>query len=109
MFYRWCNYDGQKEVIIDDYEGTIAAVHLKTWFDRYPCQVEVKGGMMALRATTFIITSNFTLKQVLLKQCNDDEQSHWYKENYHALRRRIHRMVEYRAENDTIDHLMPAF
>lgn len=93
-----CNYDGQKAVIIDDYGGTIEAVHLKTWFDRYPCQVEVKGGSMALRATTFIVTSNFDLETLIAKMC-PDRDSDYLRQTWNALRIRIHKYVEYRAFN----------
>lgn len=56
----WNGYLCQKEVIIDDFgPNGIDINHLLRWFDRYKCAVETKGGMVALYATTFIVTSNF--------------------------------------------------
>lgn len=56
----WSGYLNEKEVIIDDFgpQG-IDINHLLRWFDRYKCYVESKGGMIALCAHTFIVTSNF--------------------------------------------------
>jgi len=56
----WNGYLCQKEVIIDDFgPNGIDINHLLRWFDRYKCLVETKGGMVALYAETFIVTSNF--------------------------------------------------
>lgn len=50
----------EKDVIIDDFgPNGIDINHLLRWFDRYRCYVENKGGMIALYADNFIITSNF--------------------------------------------------
>lgn len=57
----WNGYLYEKEVIIDDFApGGIDINHLLRWFDRYKCMVETKGGMVALVATVFIVTSNFS-------------------------------------------------
>lgn len=56
----WNGYLCQKDVIIDDFgPNGIDINHLLRWFDRYKCLVENKGGMVALYATNFIVTSNF--------------------------------------------------
>jgi len=56
----WNGYLLQKDVIIDDFgPNGIDINHLLRWFDRYKCIVETKGGMVALYATNFIVTSNF--------------------------------------------------
>lgn len=54
----WDGYKGQKTVIIDEFTGRIDWSYLALWFDRYPCNVEVKGFSTPLLATTFFITSN---------------------------------------------------
>lgn len=56
----WNNYLLETTVIIDDFgpQG-IDINHLLRWFDRYKCYVEYKGGMLPLKASTFIVTSNF--------------------------------------------------
>lgn len=56
----WNGYMCEKNVIIDDFgPNGIDINHLLRWFDRYKCLVENKGGMIALYADNFIITSNF--------------------------------------------------
>jgi len=56
----WNGYMLEKEVIIDDFgPNGIDINHLLRWFDRYKCFVETKGGMIALYAIKFIVTSNF--------------------------------------------------
>jgi len=56
----WNGYLFQRDVIIDDFgpQG-IDITRLLVWFDRYKCTVETKGGMCALLADNFIVTSNF--------------------------------------------------
>jgi len=61
----WNGYLQEKEVIIDDFgPNGIDINHLLRWFDRYKCLVETKGGMVALYAEKFIVTSNFHPKDL---------------------------------------------
>jgi len=61
----WNGYMMEKDVIIDDFGPCgIDINHLLRWFDRYKCMVETKGGMVALYACNFIVTSNFEPKQI---------------------------------------------
>ena len=46
---------------MDDFGAKINLEHLKVWWDRYSTNVEVKGGHVALAATTFLVTSNKSL------------------------------------------------
>lgn len=61
----WDGYRGQKNVIIDEFDGQINLAHLKVWCDPTgtACQVEVKGGAVSLQATNFWITSNRDWRQ----------------------------------------------
>jgi len=54
----WDGYQGQNNVIIDEFRGQIGISHLLRWFDRYPVIVENKGGATVLKATTIWVTSN---------------------------------------------------
>lgn len=54
----WTGYQGQKDVIFDEFRGGIDISHLLRWLDRYPVNVETKGSSCPLLATTFIFTSN---------------------------------------------------
>lgn len=54
----WCGYQGQKNVIIDEFDGAIAFNHLSRWIDRYPNNVETKHGAVSNRFEQVWITSN---------------------------------------------------
>lgn len=55
----WCGYEGEKEVIYDDFDGNHCSFSAwKKWVDRYPMRVEFKGGGCQLAATIHIITTN---------------------------------------------------
>jgi len=54
----WVGYRGEAHIIIDEFRGGIDIAHLLRWIDKYPVQVETKGGASALQATHFILTSN---------------------------------------------------
>jgi len=56
----WHGYMLQRECVIDDVAPDgIDIVRFLVWFDRYPCNVETKGGMLPLYCNKFIVTSNF--------------------------------------------------
>lgn len=56
----WNGYQLEKTCIIDDFGPRgIDINHLLRWFDRYKCFVEVKGDMVPLYVTRWIVTSNF--------------------------------------------------
>lgn len=63
----WCGYQGEENVIIDEFRGGIDVAHLLRWFDRYPVRVEIKGSSVPLVASRVWITSNL-------------EPSYWYPE-----------------------------
>lgn len=54
----WCGYQGQANVIIDEFRGGIDISHMLRWLDRYPVRVEIKGSSVPLSASKFWITSN---------------------------------------------------
>lgn len=65
----WDGYKGEDTVIIDELNTEcIGITKLLTWFDKYKCSVEVKGGTIGLRATKFIITSNLSLDELLVNE-----------------------------------------
>lgn len=82
----WDGYQGQSNVIIDEFRGAIDISHILRWLDRYPVRVERKGGSMALRARTFWITSNLPPLS-------------WYSEldepTKEALQRRLTNIIEF--------------
>ncbi|AJD07502.1 replication-associated protein [Odonata-associated circular virus-20] len=61
----WDGYDGHKEVIIDDFRGSsIAFTDLLRLLDRYPMQVECKGGSRQFLAEKISITSIYHPEKV---------------------------------------------
>lgn len=54
----WCGYQGEENVIIDEFRGGINVAHMLRWLDRYPVLVETKGSSRPLSAIRFWITSN---------------------------------------------------
>lgn len=54
----WDGYQGQENVVMDEFRGKIDISHLLRWLDRYPVSVETKFGGCVLRAKKIWITSN---------------------------------------------------
>lgn len=53
-------------MLIDDADLAIKPMewHYKRWLDRYPMQVEYKGGMMMINPEIVVITSQYTPEQI---------------------------------------------
>lgn len=77
----WCGYQGQSNIVIDEFRGDIGINSVLRWFDRYPVCVETKGSQVVLKATKIWITSNVhpddwyphldqTTKEALLRRLN---------------------------------------
>lgn len=87
----WDGYKGQLNVVIDEMTaGCIGICHLLRWFDWYPCQLEVKGSCIGLKATNFWVTSNLSLDELL-----ENERE----EHKNALKRRITKVKEFLVRN----------
>lgn len=55
----WDHYDGQTTVIMDDFDGSFLSFgDFKRIVDRYPTYVEIKGGVVPLLASHFVLTTN---------------------------------------------------
>lgn len=55
----WDGYCNEQIVLVDDFSDNIKDLDIAFWnavFDRYPCPVETKGGMMQLTTSFFIVT-----------------------------------------------------
>lgn len=76
----WCGYQGQKNVVVDEFRGNISISNMLRWLDRYPVSVEIKGSSRPLLAENFWITSNV-------------EPKYWYpdldNDTWEALQRRL--------------------
>lgn len=54
----WDGYQGQENVVIDEFRGKIDISHMLRWLDRYPVIVECKFGAVSFAAKKIWITSN---------------------------------------------------
>lgn len=83
----WDGYERHEAVVIDEYYGWLPYDLLLRVADRYPMQVEVKGGQVNFTAKTICITSNIPPKM-------------WYKNisNLGALYRRVTKWIVFNAD-----------
>lgn len=59
---KWFDgYFGQESILLDDFDkgGECLGHHIKIWADKWKAYGEIKGSMVALKHTKFIVTSNY--------------------------------------------------
>lgn len=63
----WNGYNGEPTVVADDVDLSWKDVfsYFKWWADKFPFKGETKGGMVELRPTKFVVTSNRTIEELL--------------------------------------------
>ena len=59
----WDGYQGQENVVIDEFRGKIDISHMLRWCDKYPVVVENKFGACVFKAKEIWITSNISPEQ----------------------------------------------
>jgi len=60
----WDGYDNEELIVLDDFapeHGKYLGYFLKIWADHYVFNAEVKGGMLRIRPTYIIVTSQYKL------------------------------------------------
>ena len=86
----WDGYEGQSVAIIDEFYGWLSWTEILRLCDRYPCQVETKGGSVQFVSKTLVFLSNLHPLQ-------------WYnnpKCQYPTLARRIENLAQMRESGD---------
>lgn len=87
----WSGYTGQEVVIMDDFRPSkeIPFNFILTLFDRYPLQVETKGGTVEFTSQTIIVTSPYSPEQTL-------QNMEWIgTEETKQLTRRIEHVIQF--------------
>lgn len=69
----WDGYDGEKVVVLDDLDIGALCHFLKIWGDRASCKGEVKGGIVWLNYDYFIVTSNYSIEEIVNMNRKRDE------------------------------------
>lgn len=95
----WTGYNGQTEVLLDDFRGTVPLHMVLKWLDGYPVQVPVHGGYCYLNARTVYITSNVPLED-LYRGCDERSRA--------ALRRRITEIRELSHATEVTGNTSPS-
>ncbi len=92
----WFNgYDGESALLIDDYVPyTIEANILLRMCDRYPLQVQVKGGMVWANWSKVYITSNKTFRDCFANTYEHDGMTRRIPERHRLLMRREDNSVQ---------------
>jgi len=83
------NYQQEKTVLLDDFNGEVKLTFLLQVLDKYPIQIPIKGGFVWWCPDTIILTCN-------THPCN------WYdyatrQDSYAALKRRFHKILKFTA------------
>lgn len=63
-------YDGQENVLFDDFRGELPFGHLLILLDRYRCTVQVKGGTVQFKPKNIVITSPYSPYDLYSNQTN---------------------------------------
>lgn len=90
----WDGYRGQDTVIFDDFKGSSMRLHdFQLVIDKYPHEVEVKGGFVPLSATRYVFTSN-------------KHPSEWYSETADPHGSVMRRINEFCADRGRLIHML---
>lgn len=61
----WDGYQGEEVVILEDLDGPFLNHYLKIWGDKWRATGEVKGAVVPLMHKWFIVTSNYSIREIV--------------------------------------------
>lgn len=96
----WDGYNGQEDVVLDDYKSWLPWSTLLQLLDRYPMQVPVKGGHANFIAKRIFITTNFLPSDWYSK---DTDGGFTRKYPLDALTRRVDSWRAFRRSRDSAE------
>lgn len=96
----WNGYNGEEDVILDDYKAWLPWSTLLQVLDRYPMQVPTKGGFTAFFPKRLIITTNFLPSEWYGK---DEDGGRARKYPLDALTRRVDSWRAFRRMRDSAE------
>lgn len=72
---KWFDgYAGEKEIVLEDLDSGVLSHHLKIWADKWPCTGETKGGTVHLTHDVFVVTSNYTIDELVPKKITNRQE-----------------------------------
>lgn len=84
---KWFDgYDGEKVIVLNDLDNEALLHHLKIWADKFPCKGEVKGYNVWLHHDWFVVTSNFTIREIC------EKVPYGVDKFFDAMKRRFHEL-----------------
>lgn len=93
----WDGYRGQETVVFDDFKGSSMKLQdFQLVIDKYPIDIEVKGGYIPLSATRYVFTSN-------------KHPSEWYSTDADPDGSVMRRIDDYCKKHGRLIHCLPGF
>lgn len=66
---KWFDgYSGEKEIVLEDLDTGMLSHLIKIWSDKWACTGETKGGTVHLTHDVFVVTSNYTIEELVPKK-----------------------------------------
>lgn len=90
----WCGYDGDESILIDEYDNQIKITKLLNLLDGYSLRLPIKGGQTYAAWNKVYITTNLKLSEL---------HANAKPAHRHALKRRIHTIINLWDNDDAID------
>lgn len=72
----WDGYEGQEVVILEDLDEPYLNHYLKIWADKWKASGEVKGGTVPLMHKWFVVTSNYSIEEIVERGEKEGRRDH---------------------------------